>query len=224
MCWRVIGYDRILLYNMIHEDKYSEFSKFFLNQYFGKGFGSMNKTDIEILIFHALQQFGTIAEMSDFEVCRLLRISESKVKRLRYESSIVYGEQSDKELKIRLYNYLSSARILKEKGYIQFSIEDKFLRNWFYSKVKAIKGFADTSYNSEIVKISNQTFADVLKELYKVKECFERFVEQGENVGELNRLGFDSANDFTEKISQGTASVTSIVELLKLFSAIPVLA
>lgn len=209
---------------MINEENYQAFSKFFLDKYFERGFGSMNKTDIEILLFHSLQQFGNIKDKSDFELCRLLKISESKVKRLRYESHIIYGNQTDKDLKVRLYSYLSNARFLKDKGYIQFSIEDKFLRNWFYSKVKEINGFTDTSHNSEIVKISSKIFADVLQELYKVKECYKRFVEQGEDVGELNRLGFDSVNDFKEKIEQGTASFKNIVELLKLFSTIPVLA
>ena len=218
MCWRIIGCDRVLLYNMIHEDKYSEFSKFFLNQYFGKGFGSMNKTDIEILIFHALQQFGTIAEMSDFEVCRLLKIPESKVKRLRYESNIVYGDDSDKQLKVRLYNSLSNAKFVIDKRYIQFGIEDKFLRNWFNSKVKEINGFTDTSHNSEIIKINNKTFAEVLKKLYRVEECYNRFLFEGEDIEKLEKLGFDSIEKFTNKILEGTANVASIVEILKLCS------
>lgn len=206
---------------LIQEDKHSDFSKFFLDQYFGKGFGSMNKADIEIMVFHALQRFGEVAEMSDFEVCKFLKIPEAKVKRLRYESYIVYGNHSDEELKIKLYNYLSNARFLKEKGYIEFNIEDKFLRNWFYSKVKEIKGFTDTSHNREIVKISNQTFADVLDKLYKVEECYKKFLENGENLDKLNKTGLESLETFTEKILEGSANVANIIEILKLFSTIP---
>jgi hypothetical protein len=204
---------------MIKKQNYQAFSEFFLDNYFGRGFGSMTKTDIEILIFHTLQQFGDINNMSDFEVCRLLKIPESKVKRLRYESHIIYGNQSDKELKVRLYNYLSNARFLKDKGYIQFSIEDKFLRNWFYSKVKEINGFADTSHNSEIVKISNQTFSEVLEKLYKVNEGYQKFLQNGENVDKLEKLGFPTMEKFTEGIVKGAATINNIIGILQLVCA-----
>ena len=201
---------------MINEENYQAFSKFFLDKYFERGFGSMNKTDIEILLFHSLQQFGDIKDKSDFELCRSLKISESKVKRLRYESHIIYGDQTDKDLKVRLYSYLSNARFLKDKGYIQFSIEDKFLRNWFYSKVKEINGFTDTSHNSEIVKISNQTFADVLENLYRVEECFQEFLNKGEDVENLKKFDFSTVKKFIDDIAQGIANINNIIGVLKL--------
>lgn len=204
---------------MIKEGNHEEFSRFFWKQYEGRGFGSMNKTDFEILIFHTLQQYGDLNGMSDFEICRKLKISESKVKRLRYEAHIVYGSQSDKELKVKLYNYLSNARFLKDKGYIQFSIEDKFLRNWFYSKVKEINGFTDTSHNGEIVKISNETFAAVLDDLYKVKECYQKFLKTGEHVDKLKEYGLPTMENFTESIVKGAAVIGNVIGVLKLFCA-----
>ena len=59
-------------------------------------FGSMNKNDYEVELLHLLFENGW-KNKSDFEVSVDLKIPESKVKRLRYETYLVY-EVSDTDL------------------------------------------------------------------------------------------------------------------------------
>jgi hypothetical protein len=61
-----------------------------IQQYRERGFGSMNKNDFEVAIFNLLMQEDEMKGKSNYDLSWMLRIPESKVKRLAYESSLKY--------------------------------------------------------------------------------------------------------------------------------------
>lgn len=61
-----------------------------IDQYLAKGFGSMDKHDFEVWIFNYLLQ-SRLKGMSDYDISIMLRIPESKVKRLKYDASMKYA-------------------------------------------------------------------------------------------------------------------------------------
>ena len=85
----------------------------------------------------------------------------------------------------------------------------------YRGKVKEINGFTDTSHNSEIVKISNKTFADVLENLYRVEECYQDFLNKGEDVENLKKFDFSTVKKFIDDIAQGIANINNIIGVLK---------
>ena len=59
-----------------------------IDQYIERGFGSMNKNDFEVFIFGQMLEMPSYKGKTNYELSLLLRIPESKIKRLRYESSL----------------------------------------------------------------------------------------------------------------------------------------
>lgn len=115
-------------------------------------FGSMNKNDYEVALFTLLLRNG-YSEMSDFDISRELKIKETKVKRLRYESNLVYPNNTD--LRTQLSDALNNAKYrMGGSNKIQFLIKDKMLRLYASKILEEQGGFIDSSFNSDIVSIN----------------------------------------------------------------------
>ena len=116
-------------------------------------FGSMNKNDYEVALFHLLMLNEDYAEKSDFEMSVKLQMPESKVKRLRYEESLVWPPQKA-DMDATLLRQMESGSFKLTTDRIQFSISDKALRLYLNDKLEKGKRFADSSFNSSIVSIT----------------------------------------------------------------------
>ena len=87
----------------------------FLEDYVNHRFGSMNKNDFEVLIFNAILN-SDLEETSNYKLSRILKIPESKVKRLKYEADLVYNEAgSDDQLRV-LEQVLKKRDLKEQKG------------------------------------------------------------------------------------------------------------
>lgn len=127
----------------------------FLNECFLR-FGSMNKNNYEVALFHLLMQNG-YSDMSDFELSVHLQIPESKVKRLRYEASLVYPQSpnlSDDYYKQVLATLLLNRKYRVHNERIQFSITDKHIRLYINDVLNKDNRFADSSFNANIISLS----------------------------------------------------------------------
>lgn len=147
-------------------------------------FGSLNKNDYEVALFHLLLING-FAEKSDHFLSKMLQIPESKVKRLRYESYLVYPK-TDKELKEEFY------ALLKERSYkmtndnkIQFAVNDKMLRLYLNDKLDEVGSFSDSSFNSNIVTISPMDMMILLADFEKKDDVLELVKEETKKNGML---------------------------------------
>lgn len=130
-----------------------EFSlKTVIDKYIDKGFGSMNKNDFEVWIFHYLME-NKFQGRRNYEISIDLKIPESKVKRLRYEAELKYGKASSERNYHRVCEQLKKVHFKKGGKCIQFVIEDIYLRKYLDSILKADGRFSDSSFNSEIVSM-----------------------------------------------------------------------
>lgn len=123
-------------------------------------FGSMNKNDYEVALFTLLLRNG-YSEMSDFDISRELKITETKVKRLRYESNLVYPNNTDLRNQLRVLLDKVKFRI-SDSNKIQFLIKDKNLRLYANDIFEAQGGFADSSFNSSIVSVTPEDLVSLL--------------------------------------------------------------
>lgn len=212
----------------------------FIEEYLKKGFGSMNKNDIEVLVFHLLlqeekkeQRIG-LKGMTDFAISVALQIPESKVKRLRYEAELKYPNDDKKKA---LLDLLSTAQYKKENGKIIFVVTNKMLRLYIADLLFQGNNFFDTSFNSNIVSLYIEDFIILLKKVYNendidqiVKYAKEKIKEQ---MNELPPSGFDlfglmvqtAAESIVEKVAgdftlQGIKNVVKSVDLCNKYKAI----
>ncbi len=140
-----------------------------IEAYIERGFGSMNKNDFEVFIFnYIVNKHVSYKNKSNFELSILLRIPESKVKRLKYEANLKYRdfENNVSDLNCLLNKILSNAK-LKSKGkqQIQFVIEDIYLRNYLDDYLKKNGRFSDSSFNSEIVIINLEDLSFLMENI-----------------------------------------------------------
>lgn len=155
-----------------------------IENYIKKGFGSMNKNDFEVYIFAQLlkNKYNNPEKHNDHFISRDLRIPETKVKRLRYEADLKYNYNRD--FKKEFYDILQN-RVYKigDNNTIQFSIKDKSLRLYLEDILEKEYSFADSSFNSDIVKLKASDFIIILSS-FEDKDIIIEYIKKSINKSE----------------------------------------
>jgi len=175
--------------------KPKEFVKEFLDEYLSNGIGAKTKREIDILVMNLLMNYAGLGDKSNQELSVLLQAPASKIKSLRYEARLKYPPDSDYVKREFLY-VLTKSQVDFEKGKIIFAIEDEFLRHAIQGQLKAMGRFADSSFNTELVKIDEAALETVIKELY------------GKEIAADFRNGFDEMKSQLEG-AEGVAAELS---------------
>lgn len=175
----------------IDENKEYEFATEFIQRYSQRGFGSMNKNEFEVMIFDLLRKYGNLKGLSHFKISTLLQIPESKVKRLIYEADLKYNQYDEDRIKEEFFKVIEKAKFKKGNEQICFIVENKYLRSAITSDLKD-KGYVyDSSFNSEIMSLHIDAFAELL-EMYLPKEKKKDI---------LQRCIYDKGQDKNTRIS-----------------------
>ena len=125
-------------------------------------FGTMQKTEYESVLFQVLMLNG-YGDKTDFELSRLLKISETRVRNLRYKCSLEYP--IDEDYSEQLKGILMNANYKWDGNRIQFNIPDKMLRLYTNTLLEADGNFSDSSFNSSIVSLTPMDMVDLMKKL-----------------------------------------------------------
>lgn len=137
----------------------------FMEVYMDKGFGMMNKTDIETLIYHVFKKYGLLSGKC-FDDSFALQISEAKARKMIYESQVKYAGLDRDNLMLYLRKsvgeLLTHAYLSKNGKEIRFAIEDKYLRVALNAKLRSNHYFADTSFNKDIVSLDENAFSEMI--------------------------------------------------------------
>lgn len=205
----------------------------FLEEYLKKGYGSMNKNDVEVLVFHMLlqqekteKQFG-LKGMTDFAISVELKIPESKVKRLRYESELKYPlYKEDSEKKVALLQLLNKVQYKQDGKKFVFVVTDKMLRLYISDLLVKDGRFFDTSFNSNIVSLYIEDFIALLKVLFtkqdrekiikSAKEHIKKQVDQfPEEPNEIFDFAIHKVVEGIARLCFGNFTVEGLMELIK---------
>ena len=169
--------------NSITIENYEGFTKEFLNTYLANGMGTTTKRAIDILVMNLLIKYGGLSRESNHNLSILLQLSESSVKRLRYEALLKYPPDTEyiqREFLFVLANAQfeveNKESIDIENVQITFVMENNYLRYAIQGRLKEKGMFADTSFNSEIVRIKCGSLVNVIEEIYN-KETADEFLE-----------------------------------------------
>lgn len=178
-----------------------------MNVYLDKGFGLMNKTEIETLFYHVFRKHNLLSGKC-FDDSYALQIPESKARKLIYESQVKYGTRDENErdanLRKKVGEYLLNANFVKNKGKdknetveIRFAIEDKYIRVALNAKLRENYYFADTSFNTDIISLDEEAFKQLVSSLVpnyqkdQVYNNFKKNVNNKKKVKELTGVSID---------------------------------
>lgn len=117
--------------NINDKDKfYKEFAENFLSNYFSGSFGSLSKSEIDILVFSLIEPY---LGMSNYEKSRELKITDTRIKTLCLNAHLRYEKKDDNEIIKEILSSLSSknskSKIDFEKGEVIFGLENSVQRN-----------------------------------------------------------------------------------------------
>lgn len=164
----------------------------FLEEYLADGLGAKSKREIDILVMNLMLTYGNLEDRSNQELSILFQATESRIKSLRYEAKLKYPPDADYVKREFLY-ILAKAQFDSDKGKIIFAVEDEFLRHAIQGRLKAEGRFADSSFNTEIVKIEQESLESVIEELYGkeyAREFHDGFEELNQSEDEDKASGF----------------------------------
>ena len=165
-------------------------------------FGHMNKKDYEVALFHLLLQNG-LGGKTDYAISRELRIPESRVKSLRYETDLEYQQEDDhNRFKEAFYSILKNGTFKPTSDKkMQFIVKDKMLRLYILDKLESYGSFADSSFNSNIVVVTASDVLILLADFEDKKEL------QAEIKSQLKQNGQILPQSITEHLRDGLIAV-----------------
>lgn len=147
----------------------------------------MNKNDFEVFIFNEWFSEDQNRDKTDYAISRELRIPESKVKRLKYEASLVYSDDSNEEsLKEEFLVNLQKAKYKQDSQKLYFLIPNKLVRQYINNILEKDGRFLESSLTSSSVSIFIDDFIFIVEKLQLVdeKELIKKAKEEsGKNHG-----------------------------------------
>jgi len=193
---------KVLKYEIAKE---KEFIEEFLTAYTDRGFGSLSKREIDVLLMHLLMKYSDVSSKSNHRLSIDFLISPTKIKNLRYEAKLKYS-RVDNSFKTEFFQLLGKVKFKQQQNdiWIMLSVEDELLKQYIQAKIKEKGSFTDSSFNSEIVKVELNDFVNLLDELFDESEKIKIT-----NV--LNQLAEQKDNKFKEimfKFCEGLADGT----------------
>lgn len=185
--------------------------KDFIRNYLARGFGKMSKSEIEAEIFHRMMELSCYATLSDFELSMTMKVSEAKIKNLKYNDALMYKEK--KEIEKSLRESLLKATFRFDGKRIVFSLPNRIEQQMLKEKLATYNRVYDTSFVSDNVVLYLADLIFIINIIYtenektellaklKVKDddgLFDKIIKKISNI-------FDTAKktvDFSIKVSE----------------------
>ena len=147
-----------------------QFASGFVDVFMSPAFGAISKTEVDNLVFGLLVEVGAIDSKAQiYEIARDLNVTPSKARNLLFQWQLrSMGEGND--LKSDLIESLKSVRFSKDGDFLVFGVESPLLREELRSRLKRLGVYADTSFSSEVIRISLKHFVEFLAVLLTEKE------------------------------------------------------
>lgn len=153
-----------------------------IQAYLERGFGSMNKNDFEVWIFNEWRKLQD-KDLSDYQVSKALKISETKVKRLKYKADLKYSFDEEQLLN-KFFKLAEKANYKKDGDKLLFVINDKLLRQYINNILEESGRFMDSSFNSNIVSIYVDDFSFLLEKFNRIDK--DKILERAKEKAETN--------------------------------------
>ena len=177
----------------------NNFVEKFLENYLAPSFGAMTKSEIDILVFHLLED--SFNKLSNYEISNLLKISETKVKNLRVNSYLRYN-QNEKQILKNIIKRLSdsiSTKVDIKNNEVRFTLENPVEKRVMIAKIKELGENIDFSFNNEILKLDLLTFFTFLNNI-SGENIFLNILKDDKNKNLKLQEFLDKNETFKEKI------------------------
>lgn len=187
------------------------FAEEFVERYLGQGFGLVSKSEFELLIFYLLRKYGSIEKYTPFEISIALGISETRVKNLMYSSALRFSDDRLAHIDDDILALINKSRFVAEGERIQFSVPDRFLQSYLNSKLSAIGGYADFSFNKDVVSVDIEHFSLLLADIYGKENVKKMIIEAKDSIVKANKQPIMGKDFFMALLSAAASGVGGII-------------
>ncbi len=143
-----------------------EFTKTLMENILERGFGTLSKKDIDVLMMHLLFNDKQFDESSDhYEIAKKLKTTPAKVRNLIYDMQLRYGNE-ELDIKQILLTRLLSGQYVVDGPYIVLEIRNPQYKDLFEYEVRQLGGFSDGSFNSSVIKLKKEALRKLFNKFF----------------------------------------------------------
>ena len=194
--------------NPVSEGSEKEALKFIFSNCFKSGFGTLSKTEIDLILFCAVWQFSSLDDKSDYSLSKYLQITQQRVRNLKEKSSVKYiGFKREKAISI-FSEKISFAKI--HDIYFDIPINDIRVKN----EVEAILGENDillhTQLNPKIFRIRIDDFIEIAITIEKQAHKDVKIGDIEKGIVNIIKERAKKDQDFAKKIQPKGKGIENI--------------
>ncbi|MFW5776239.1 MAG: hypothetical protein ACOCZB_03010 [Spirochaetota bacterium] len=132
---------------------------FILSNAFRSGFGTLGKTELDLILFTALMKYAEKHELSDHALSKYLQITKRRIRNLKETASVKYLSITRDEALERFVEQARYARI--EHDYVDIPIDDVAVRNELEALLDENNVLLHYQLNPKIFRIRIDDFIDL---------------------------------------------------------------
>lgn len=171
------------------------FESDFLSNYLRNGFGVLPKREIDILVLHLMMKYGLIEGKNNYEKCKYLKITPTKLKNLIIEVGLKYEKSNIKDTLLIIAKDIQNKKIILEYHPVEvklsFCLENPVLQFELEQAVKQKgRSLEKPNLNEEIIKIDAGIFIELMFDAFpnKKKPIVDIFRKQIKDKNKIDSL------------------------------------
>lgn len=176
-----------------------------------RGIGSIGKRDYELLVFHHLSSSVAMRGDWNYVLANKLKVTESRIKTLRLESSIRHQPANHKAVLGKIVQRVVDALSRPDfaDGLVAITLEDPVERREFEHAVKLARHTVEYGINREILRISPLAlFEIILANVERPEQRFKEIVQTHIQAKSEQARVLDAALTFRQKLNKFGERVT----------------
>lgn len=153
--------------NPILSENKSDALDFIFENVLKSGFGTLNKTELESILFAAIMNYSAQANLTDYKLGMYLQITQQRVRNLKERVSVKYCIINDEEAIDIFIEKLSNARV--DGVYIDIPIYDIALKNYLVDLLEKENILLHSQLNPKIFRIRLDDLFDLMMVIESVR-------------------------------------------------------
>lgn len=187
-----------------------------------RGLGALSKKDYELIVFHHISTSKAHKADWNYVLANNLKVTETKIKALRLESSIRHKPANHKavlgEIVQRILAEMSKPEFVD--GVVSISLENPVDRREFEYAVKLAKHSVEYGINKEILKIDALALFEIIFANVENPEArFKEIVQAHINTRSKQQEILNAALTFRQRINKLGQEITSNEGAVAMLSA-----
>jgi hypothetical protein len=197
--------------NSIEQTKTTDALNFILENAFKSGFGTLSKTELDLILFTAILKYSNQKDISDHALSKYLQITQAKVRNLKEKASVKYITISSDEAIKKFLEKLTNAKI--EDKYIDIPVYDIAVKNEIEALMDAHNILLHSQLNPKIFRLRIDDYLEFalmlelendseLKEdklIEKILDSVKAMIEKNEQYRKNLGLDEDSLKNLSKK-------------------------